>query len=321
MSSKEIFVIMPFSTTSTCTKDEWDDIYANVFKPAFKKCNYSCERAKSTTGSLIKSIIKKLRNARIVLADITDQNPNVFYELGVRHSLSKRTIIVSQKSAHIPSDLKGYWTIIYGPKPGEVIQFKKDIKRIISQIEKSPEESDNPVSDYLDSEQISILNYVGRENIKKLGALSTEFTAIIYTLKEIEKNRNYKDYLNFDCLNILLNTLYVDLGSKLLKIFYELRQNLMGIKYGLRLKSEFISLNINLTKKLIQNILEIRNKIALGQFNEPIKVSTVIWEPVTQLGVKEFSKKETDYSKMVDVDKISLQDLKKRFEQQDKNSS
>ena len=104
--NKEIFVIMPFSTTLTCKKEDWDDIYLNIFVPAVEGCNYSCERAKTQTGSLINSIIKKLRTARIVLADITDQNPNVFYELGVRHSLSKRTIIVSQKSVDIPFGLK-----------------------------------------------------------------------------------------------------------------------------------------------------------------------------------------------------------------------
>src|ERR1700754_1453802 len=110
----DVFVVMPFSSTSTCGEAEWTEIYENVFRPAIEECGYSCERAKPMTGSLAKSIVEKLRHSRIVLADITDRNANVFYELGVRHSLSKRTIIVAQGDAHTPSDLLGYWHISYG---------------------------------------------------------------------------------------------------------------------------------------------------------------------------------------------------------------
>lgn len=328
LSNREIFVIMPFSKTETCEKEEWDDIFSNVFTPAIEECKYNCERAKSTTGNLFISIIKKLRNARIVLADITDQNPNVFYELGVRHSLSKRTIIVSQKTAHIPSDLKGLWTILYGIKPGEVAKFKKDIKRIIAQIEKNPEKSDNPVSDYLKNEHIGVSNYVGRENIKKLGALFTELSANINTLKEIEKNRHYKDYLDLESLNLLLTTLYVDIGTELLKDCYELRHNLIGIKYGHRLNSEFIRLNINLASTILQNILKVRNKIALGQYNEPIKVSSIIWTPGIPLREKNLKEQETNddviqepYSKIIKIDDETIQELKKHFKKRNRSSN
>src|SRR5262245_3188103 len=103
---KDVFVIMPFSSTASRTEQEWRDIYAYVFEPAAKAAGLKADRAAVTTGSLIKSIVERLRNSYIVLADITDANPNVFYELGVRHSLSKRTIIVAQDTKHVPSDLR-----------------------------------------------------------------------------------------------------------------------------------------------------------------------------------------------------------------------
>jgi len=152
--TKSIFVIMPFSSTNSHKEEEWTEIYEEIFKPAIEDCDYLCERAIPSTGSLIKSIIEKLKNSNIVLADITDRNPNVFYELGVRHCLNKRTIIVSQKEEDIPSDLKGYWSVIYGVMPKGVSKFKNDIRRIISEIERDPERSDNPVSDFLDLEFI-----------------------------------------------------------------------------------------------------------------------------------------------------------------------
>src|SRR6478736_3924231 len=106
---KDAFVIMPFSATKSCSQEDWLDIYVNVLKPAIESAGYTCERAEVTTGSLIKSIVERLRNAKLVVADMTDHNPNVFYELGVRHALSRRTIMIAQGALHIPSDLRGYW--------------------------------------------------------------------------------------------------------------------------------------------------------------------------------------------------------------------
>jgi len=146
---KSVFVIMPFSSTKTCTDLEWTEIYEYVFKPAIEDRNYKCERAIPETGSLIKTIIGKVKNSAIVIADITDRNANVLYELGVRHSLCKGTIIVSQCADDIPSDLKGYWSIIYGTKPAQVAKFKEDINRVILGIEGNPDESDSPIWDFV----------------------------------------------------------------------------------------------------------------------------------------------------------------------------
>ena len=60
-------------------------------------------------GSITKDIIEKLFSASMVFADITDFNPNVMYELGVRHSFKKPSSIVieSRKSRNIPFDVRG----------------------------------------------------------------------------------------------------------------------------------------------------------------------------------------------------------------------
>src|SRR4029450_5405715 len=71
-----------FSDTPSNTAQQWTEIYAEIFKPAFEECGYICERAQAMTGYLLESIIEKLVRCPIVLADVTDRNPNVFYELG-----------------------------------------------------------------------------------------------------------------------------------------------------------------------------------------------------------------------------------------------
>src|SRR5215467_10347587 len=92
---KSAFVIMPFSDTASATAQRWTEIFKDVFKPAFEECGYSCERAKPMTGHLLDSIVENLATSTVALADVTDRNANVFYELGIRHSLKRGTIIVS----------------------------------------------------------------------------------------------------------------------------------------------------------------------------------------------------------------------------------
>jgi hypothetical protein len=277
-SPKDVFVIMPFSSTVSLSEPEWTEIYDHVFKPAIEECGYSCQRAIPKTGSLIRSIIEKLRNARIVLADITDRNPNVFYELGVRHSLSKRTIIVAQGNQHPPSDLLGYWFIRYGKEPAQVTRFKKDIKRLIADIESEPDKSDNPVSDYLDQENLVVSNYAQKENIKKLGALYTEFSGNMVQLAALIVDPATTPYITYDCLKLLLQTLYIDIGPDLLKVAYELFYRLRSLELGIRDK-ERLQGAINDITTLSNEILAIRNRLILGQYSEPSAVSTMIWKP------------------------------------------
>ena len=109
------FVIMPFSTTPSCTEEEWTEVFEQVLKPAVESSNldYVCRRSVATRGNIVASIIQDLNDAYVVLADLTDRNANVFYELGVRHSLKTRSIIVAQKAKDIPFDLEAYAYHVY----------------------------------------------------------------------------------------------------------------------------------------------------------------------------------------------------------------
>jgi hypothetical protein len=175
---KNAFVIMPFSGTANATEQQWPEIYSEVFKPAFEECGYVCERAKPMTGHLLDSIVESLASSAVVLADVTDRNPNVFYELGIRHSLKRGTIIVSQ-DAEVPSDLRGLWFVRYGIRPAEVRAFKENIRPLTSELEAKPDRSDSAVSAYLDRENQIISSFFRRDCSKRLGALFTEVTGNI----------------------------------------------------------------------------------------------------------------------------------------------
>ena len=151
---KKCFVIMPFSSTKSCTESQWTDIFENMIKPAVEGSgfDYECFRASLKIGNIIRDILDNLNKSDIVIADMTDQNPNVFYELGVRHALRNATILIAQDMQHVPFDLRHYAAILYEwtTKIGRE-EFKKKITSAIAEIEKDPDGANvmSPIREYL----------------------------------------------------------------------------------------------------------------------------------------------------------------------------
>lgn len=149
---KKCFVIMPFSTSKSCNEEEWNQIFKTVIRPAVEKAGfgYVCERSAARMGNIIEDILDHLNRADIVIADMTDRNPNVFYELGVRHALRNATILIAQNLDDIPFDLRPYAAHTYNWKlDSDKKLFMKRIKEIISFIESEPIKSESPVRKYL----------------------------------------------------------------------------------------------------------------------------------------------------------------------------
>jgi hypothetical protein len=311
---KSVYCIMPVSATATCSEKEWLDIFQEVFTPAFRDCGYACKRAFPVTGNLIKSIISDLRQSWLVLADLTDRNANVFYELGVRHSLSKRTILVAQKPEDIPSDLLGYWWRVYGTKPGEVAAFRRDIAKIVSQIEAEPDKSDSPVSDFLESEQFGVSSFVARENLKKLSAMITELSGVINTLRMVESDVRYAGFINTNCLDLLLSTLYVDIGPALLQQSYELRHSLNVVKIATPRNPALIEQTRSLALDVLRQVYDLRDQMKRGEFTEPPELSVGIWAPTPVASATMYPDIDGRYSKAEDLSKVNLDDLKEHFD-------
>jgi hypothetical protein len=102
------FVLMPFG--------EWyDTYYREIFSPACKEAGFEPIRADGvfTTGSVIEQIWEQINNAQVLIADLTGKNPNVFYELGLSHGISKPVVLLAAQLEDVPFDLRHLRTIIY----------------------------------------------------------------------------------------------------------------------------------------------------------------------------------------------------------------
>jgi hypothetical protein len=119
-----IFVLMPFG-------DEFRDVYELGIKAACLEAGANCERVDEQffDKNILAQIYNQIEGADIIIADMTGRNPNVFYETGYAHALSKQVILLTQNIEDIPFDLKHYPHIVYS---GKITSLKeKLLKRIV----------------------------------------------------------------------------------------------------------------------------------------------------------------------------------------------
>jgi hypothetical protein len=135
-SQQECFVIMPFSATVRHTQDFWDKHYKDFLRPAIEQTGlFSVHRSKPLCGDLLKQIIHDLVVCPLVIADLTDSNANVYWELGVRQSFSNGTITIAEKGTDLPFDLSRKGTHFYYPKGDNrnsnfLADFQEAVKKV-----------------------------------------------------------------------------------------------------------------------------------------------------------------------------------------------
>lgn len=106
--SKKAFVLMPF-------QHPFNSYYASIFKPALEEVGFIVTRADDffTPRPIMLDIQKSILESDLILCDMSNRNPNVFYELGLAHAIGRPTILVSWKEEDIPFDLKHVRVILY----------------------------------------------------------------------------------------------------------------------------------------------------------------------------------------------------------------
>lgn len=167
---------MPFSATENVSEIEWTDTYEKFFRPIMESFGYTCKRSEVLNRPLTKYIVQDLKNSDLVISDITDSNPNVMWELGVRHSLSMKTIMIAsiEMKEKIPSDLKPYGLVFYKKDKTAYEDFKQQISNVLKGLENDIDNNSGPVFDALKTDESILSSYGRKQIINKLVALMTE---------------------------------------------------------------------------------------------------------------------------------------------------
>jgi len=150
---------MPFSQTSEAhSKEYWTQHFEEFLKPIIEESGeLEVSRSKALRGDLVKEIVESLYNSDIVVADLTDRNPNVFWELGVRQSFKHGTITIAEEETELPFDISTKGTLFYPENHIKLQEFRTQFKKAIRDCLENPDKPDSRVLDILPSRLTSHL--------------------------------------------------------------------------------------------------------------------------------------------------------------------
>lgn len=131
------FVIMPFSEPDGCEECHFKKVYEQIFIPAISAAGFEPRRADDNHSShfIHASMIKDLIEAPMAICDLSTKNPNVLYELGIRHAFNKPVVLVQEVGTERVFDITGINTVDYRPNRlyDEVLQDRELIERAITE--------------------------------------------------------------------------------------------------------------------------------------------------------------------------------------------
>jgi O-acetyl-ADP-ribose deacetylase (regulator of RNase III) len=151
IADKICFVIMPFG--DKIDKEgktiHFNEVYENFIEPAVKAAGINCLRCDKIieAGDIHTKMFTYILEADVAVVDITMLNPNVFYELGLRHTFKKNvTVIIQQAGTQSPFNISGFDVTTYTmDDPVSLKNASEDIKKKIQAGLNDIKRSDSPV--------------------------------------------------------------------------------------------------------------------------------------------------------------------------------
>lgn len=128
------FVVMPFNSL-------FESEYERVIRPAIEEAGLECVRGNEiyTEQAIIQDIWKSIRNARVVVAELSGRNPNVMYETGLAHAIGKPIIMLTREQHDVPFDLRSLRYIYYDPNnPFWGDDLRAELTKLLLNVLESP---------------------------------------------------------------------------------------------------------------------------------------------------------------------------------------
>lgn len=122
------FVITPIGDNNSEIRRHIDGIIDQAIEPALKdKYEIEVAHRKYEIGSINDRVVKNVYEADLVVANLTNTNPNVMYELAIRYSFGRPAIVIAEKGTKLPFDVVDENTIFYINDPAGACDLKEAI--------------------------------------------------------------------------------------------------------------------------------------------------------------------------------------------------
>lgn len=196
---KTCFVVCPIGDDGSDIRKRSDTLFKHVLAPVCQECSFDPIRIdkENTNGSLTDEIIAHISNDDLVIADITDLNPNAFYEIGYRAALKKPAIHLMSKATDIPFDISSIRTFTYDLSDlDSVEEVKNRLVQTINSINFATNETlasaETPCANTVNAQLLQEI-YKVQDGIVKLSALiEANNSAALSVLADKLANTNVK---------------------------------------------------------------------------------------------------------------------------------
>ncbi len=185
---QKCFVIMPFyGSSEKHTEDYWTKHYEDFLKPLIESTHpLVAERSCPLRGDILRQIITDLVTTSIVVADLTDANPNVYWELGVRQSFKHGTITIAEDGTVLPFDLGVKGSLFYFPNDHiKMRAFEKQFNEAITDCLKKPDLPDSHVLETISGRGTLHQILARDESLRRLDAIISEIKKNKHVFKQI----------------------------------------------------------------------------------------------------------------------------------------
>ncbi|MGB4609244.1 MAG: hypothetical protein WBH77_01310 [Saccharofermentanales bacterium] len=145
--TKKCFYISPIGKDDSIIRRKMDGVCTMAIQPTLEKYGYVLVRPQEILiNDITTNIVINLFESDLVIANLTDLNPNVMYELAVRDCLMKPVIIMCEDGTDIPFDIKDMNCLFYKDDAKGMNELIEMLDNAIQQIDKDPENISNIVS-------------------------------------------------------------------------------------------------------------------------------------------------------------------------------
>jgi hypothetical protein len=240
---QKCFVIMPFSQTNEKhTEEYWTNHYDKFLQPLIEtNKSLKAVRSEALRGDILRQIITDLVTAPVVVAELTDCNPNVFWELGIRQSFRHGTITIAEYGFKLPSNLGFKGTLFYHPDGNHIknLEFTTSFNKAIDDCLNNPQFPDSQVLEAISGRGTLHQILMRDESLRRLDALISEikhntevFGTIVDTCntninKRQEKKTKEVKYITSHLRHVSVEMLIVSRYIDADKAFYEAAEKYM----------------------------------------------------------------------------------------------
>ena len=186
-SDKTCFVIAPIGEEDSDIRIRSDQILNHVITPAVTQCGYRIPvRADELNepGDITSQVIQHVIDDDLVIADLTGHNPNVFYELAIRHAIAKPLVQIAQTGERIPFDVFGQRTVLIDhTNLDSVAKAIGSIAELIKAFESDDFQVDTPISMSLD---LQVLGRSDNPEQRTLADILSELSSVRSTLSDLD---------------------------------------------------------------------------------------------------------------------------------------